>query len=152
MKKQCKRKVRPLIYNPIGYVIDGARITSDRVLDKLRMLELGSLESMKSGAGTITDWSHLTDMVNLAEQFAKDGVGIEVMEYCQIAQAAMIETAEYYEQTKTMKLSDAGLYALREVYAYHDLQRQSVSRAQYESMINKMVLRLRSKGRDVVEV
>ena len=152
MKKQCKRKVRPLIYNPMEYVMDGVKPTSDRVLNKIRMLELASMESMSKGMGTVVDWSQLIDMVNLAEQFAKIGVGIEVMEYCQIAQAAMIETAEYYEQTRTMKLSDAGLQALREVYAYHDLQRQSVTRAEYEQVIMTMANYIRSKGRDVVEV
>ena len=152
MKKQCKRKVRPLIYNPMEYVMDGVKPTSDRVLNKIRMLELASMESMSKGMGTVVDWSQLIDMVNLAEQFAKIGVGIEVMEYCQIAQAAMIETAEYYEQTRTMKLSDAGLQALREVYAYHDLQRQPVTRAEYEQVIMTMANYIRSKGRDVVEV
>lgn len=152
MRKQCKRKIRPLIYNPMEYVMDGVKPTSDRVLNKLRMLELASLESMQKGMGTVSDWSHLIDMTNLAEQFAKLGVGLEVMEHCQIAQAAMIETAEYYEQTRTMMLSDAGLQALREVYAYHDLQRQSVTRAEYEQVINTMANYIRSKGRDVVEV
>tara|TARA_R110000868_G_scaffold236841_1_gene490888 strand:+ start:612 stop:1070 length:459 start_codon:yes stop_codon:yes gene_type:complete len=152
MRKQCKRKVRPLIYNPMEYVMDGVKPTSDRVLNKLRMLELASLESMSKGMGTVADWSHLIDMVNLAEQFAKIGVGIEVMEHCQAAQAAMIDAARHYEQTKTMMLSDVGLHALREVYAYHDLQRQSVTRAEYEQVINRMANYIRSKGRDVVEV
>lgn len=152
MKKKCKRKVTPLNYNLIGYAISGARVTAPDVLDQIRLRELVSLDAMSKGMGTTASWGHLVEMVNLAQQFAKEGIGREALEVCMVAQDALLEAAKRYETTKKMGLSGIGIQALRDVHEYHDLQRQAVSRSDYERLIHKMMLNTRSKGPDVVEV
>jgi hypothetical protein len=54
-----------------------------------------------------------------------------------------------------MVLSGEGLQALRDLYAYHDLQRQSVSRAEFWRQIERTQKRVKSKApevRDMSEV
>jgi len=152
MKKQCKRKVTPLNYNIIGYAISGARVTAPEVLDQIRLRELVSLDAIAKGMGTTASWGHLVEMVNLAQQFAKEGIGREALADCDVAQTALLEAAKRYEQTRKMGLSGVGIQALRNVHEYHDLQRQAVSRSDYERIINKMMLHTRSQGPDVVAV
>jgi len=49
-----------------------------------------------------------------------------------------------------MVLRADGIKAFRELYEYHDLQRTSISRAEYERWIQKAANRVRSKGKGVV--
>lgn len=150
-KKVCKRKIYPLV-NPIGFAIAGAAITPSDILDKLRMRELTSIESLTSGNGSVHDWAHMTEMMNLAEQFARQGVGPEVLPHCAEAQNGLKAAAKHFEKTRVMHLSRTTLKALREVYEYHDLQRSSVSRAEYEQVMRNAKNYIRSKGQFVIEV
>ena len=152
MKKKCKRKIWSTTINPITHAISGARVTEDRLLDKLRMRELSAFDSMVKGWGTVEDWRVLVDMMNIAEIMGKSGIGPEVLPYCEEGCQAMTEAARRYQKSMKMGLSGLGINALREICAYHDLQRTSVSRSVYETMITKTANYLRSKGKDVVEI
>jgi len=152
MKKKCKRKIWSTTINPITHAIAGARVTEDRLLDKLRMRELSAFDSMVKGWGTVEDWRVLVDMMNIAEMMGKSGIGPEVLPYCEDGCQAMTEAALRYQKSMKMGLSGLGINALREICAYHDLQRISVSRSVYETMITKTANYLRSKGKDVIEI
>lgn len=151
MRKQTKRKVWKLI-DPIRHAILGAGITQKHLLDKLRMTELASLEAMTKGYGTVQDWQELTDMMNISEVMAIEGIGPEVLPYCKDAQNALEQAALRYQTTMRMGLSGAGINALREVFEYHDLQRRSIPRSLYEKMIIKTKQRIQSKAKEVVEI
>jgi hypothetical protein len=136
MKKRCNRKHWNLI-DPIAHAIAGAGITDQASLNKLRLRELSAIESMAKGFGTIEDWRHLVDMLNICEMMALQGIGPESLVACDIAQQSLAEAAKRYESIKRMGLSGEGIQAIREVYEYHDLQRTSISRSEYERMIQK---------------
>ena len=151
MRKQTRRKFWKLI-DPIRHAILGAGITQDHVLDKLRLQELASLQAMTTGMGTLQDWHELTGMMNLCEVMAINGIGPEALPYCKTAQEALEQAAHRYQSTMRMGLSGTGINALREVYEYHDLQRRSISRGEYEKMIIKTQQRINSKAKDVTEI
>lgn len=149
MRKRTRRKVYPL-FNPISYAIEGAAFTTERDLDKLRMLELTAIDQFAHGTATVRQWQDITDMLNLCETMAKQGIGPEALEACQRAQAALVEAAARYERTRRMGTTGEGLKAMRDLYEYHDLQRQSISRSEYESAIRVTSNRIRSKAPEVV--
>lgn len=151
MRKQTKRKFWKLI-DPVRHAILGAGITEDHLLDKLRLQELASLEAMTKGMGTLQDWHELTSMMNLCEFMAISGIGPEALPYCHTAQDALEQAAHRYQSTMRMGLSGEGIKALREVYEYHDLQRRSISRSEYEKMIIKTQQRIKSKAKEVTEI
>ena len=151
MRKQTKRKFWKLI-DPIRHAILGAGITQDHLLDKLRLTELAALDAMTKGMGTISDWQELTDMMNISEVMAMEGIGPEALPYCKQAQDALEQSALRYQRTMSMGLSGTGINALREVFEYHDLQRRSISRSVYEKMIMKTRHRIQSKAAEVVEI
>ena len=116
------------------------------------MRELAALEAMSKGSGTRVEWQDLTDMLNVCEVMAMEGIGPEAFLSCRDAQEALIEAARRYESTQKMGLSGVGIQALREVYEYHDLQRRSVSRALYEQMIVKTRRRITGRAKEVIEL
>ena len=151
MRKQTKRKIWKLI-DPIRHAILGAGITQDHLLDKLRLTELAALDAMTKGMGTIADWQELTNMMNISEVMALEGIGPEALPYCKAAQEAIEQAALRYQRTMSMGLSGTGINALRDVFEYHDLQRRSIPRSVYEKMIIKTRQRIKSKAAEVVEI
>lgn len=135
-RKQCRRQHYKLV-NPITMAISGAAITPADVLDKLRMVELSAIESFTHGRATKADWKALADMLNVCQTMATGGVGPEAIEVCDRAQEGLAESRERYERTKRMGLSGPAIQAMRDLAEYHQLQRTSVSRGEYERWIQK---------------
>lgn len=135
-RKKCVRKVWGLV-NPIAHVMDGIQVTPTHLLDKLRLVELSAIESFASGRATKEDWKALADLVNVAETMADGGVGPEVLEFCQRAQQGLSEAHDRFKVTGRMGLSGPAIQAMRDLAEYHDLQRSSISRGEYERWIVK---------------
>jgi len=149
VRKKCRRKHWNLL-DPIAHAIAGAAITDQQSLNKLRMLELSAIEAMSKGQGTVNDWQSLVDMLNICEMMALQGIGPEALNACNIAQKALSDSAKRYEAIKQMGLTGQGIQAIREVYSYHDLQRTSISRSEYERIIDKTRNHLKSKSEIVM--
>ena len=109
MKKRCRRKIWSTEINPVAHAIAGAAITTPDVLNKLRMAELDSLDTIIKGHGTTAHWQVIANLVNVAETMALDGIGPEVLPYCEAAQKALIKAAEYYSKTKRLILDHEGI-------------------------------------------
>lgn len=151
MKKQTKRKIWPLV-DPIKHAIDGARTTDQVLTNKLLVMELSALDSMVAGQGTLHDWHTLTDVLNLCETMAVGGVGPEALPYCETAQDDLQAAAFRYQRIGKMGLTATGIEAMRHMIEYHDLQRKSISRAEYNNWIVKTRNMIRSKSRRVLEI
>ena len=151
MKKQCKRKVWKLV-NPISHAIEGINPPQGDKLDLLRTHELSAIESFRSGAATVEDWAKIVGMMNLAENMATNGIGVEVKAVCDQAHTHLMEAAKRYETTRRMGTTGQGLQCIRDLYEYHDLQRLSISLSEYEKHIQDTVNRVRSKAPEVTEV
>lgn len=122
----------------------GAAITPEDRLDKLRMHELSAIESMVKGHGIMDDWILLTNMSKIAETMARSGLGVEVLAVCKIVNVEMDATAHRYEKTRKIGLTGAGIRHIRDLFNFHDLQRKSISRSEYERMIEKTINQIRS--------
>jgi len=151
MRKRCKRKIWDKV-NPIEHAIIGAAITTEDKLDRLRMGELSAIESMVKGNASTGDWRVLVDMLNIAETMGTNGIGIEVLPVCEIVQKEMEDAAHRYEKTRKMGLSGTGIRYIKELYALHDLQRQSISRSEFERMIDKTINYIKSNNHRVVHI
>jgi hypothetical protein len=51
-----------------------------------------------------------------------------------------------------MGLSGQGIRAIKDVWEFHDIQRTSIARSEYEKMIRKTANYIKSQGKDVVEI
>ena len=142
-RKKCRRKVWDLL-DPVSLAISGAAITDTASLDKLRMLDLSAIEAFAKGRATPDDWRALADLLNLCETLARDGIGPEALEPCTQAQEALGHAHARHKDGKPLLFTGPELQAVRESYEFHDLQRTSISRSQYEQAITKTANRIKS--------
>lgn len=124
----------------------------EKALNTLRMIELSAIDAFAKGSATVKDWHAIKEMANLAETMAKAGVGPEALDACERTQTALIEAKERFDRIGKMGTTGPGLQAFRELYEYHDLQRQSVPRYEYERHIQTTANRIRSKAPDVISL
>ena len=143
MKKRTRRKIWGLI-NPVEHAIAGAAFVPEELLAPLRLRELGAIEAFRAGHAGLQEWHDVNAMHGLCETMAREGIGPEALEACERAEAALMEAARRFERTGKMGTTGPGLQAFRDVYDYHDLQRQSVARATYDRLIRLATARIRS--------
>lgn len=148
MRKRTVRKVWALI-NPLAHAIEGAAITPEQELDKLRIRELANIEAFRFGRATLRDWVELVSLMNIAEAMAKGGVGVEVLSVCMQAQDHLVESAARFQRTGKMGATGPALQCWQDLYEYHDLQRTSVARSEYERFIRLARARQGSDGFDL---
>jgi hypothetical protein len=142
-RKRCKRKVWALL-NPLEHAKAGACITSRTDLDTLLTREIGSLNAFTNGNATMRHWSDMVNVNNLTQTLAGMGVGREAMPDAHKAEAGLIEAAERFQRTGKMGLSGPAIQALRDIIEWHDLQRSSIPRSQYEEAIRLTAARIKS--------
>lgn len=75
---------------------------------------------------------------------AGQGVGPEALEAAQKAEAALIDAAARFQNTGKMGFTGPAIQAIRDVIEFHDLQRSSISRSEYEKAIQLTLARIRS--------
>ena len=143
MRKRTRRKHYALS-NPIALAIDGARITDDLRLDQLRLRELSALEAFKRGVASIDDWKTMADVCNLVQTLVDMGVGPEARAAVAAAEAALLDAHQRYLAAGRLAITGAGMRALDDLYQYHDLQRSSIARSEYERAIVTTMNRVRS--------
>lgn len=137
MRKKCKRKIWSTAINPVAHAIAGAAITDRTSLNKLRAKEYAALDEFVHGRGTLDHWKTLTDLLNLSEMMAKQGIGIEVLDACQKAQDALVKAGKRFETTGKFGFDGPGIQAMRDLIEYADLQQSSISRSEFERLIDK---------------
>lgn len=151
MRKQCRRKIYQLI-DPIAHAIAGAAITTDDCLDQLKDKEAAAIEAMRLGKATVYTWQELVDMNNICQVMARNGIGPEALVDCMIAEMELKQATKRFEATGRMLLTGPGLRAIQEVSEWHQLQRTSISRSEYERMIEKTRNKIRSRSKDVTVI
>lgn len=142
-RKKCKRKVWALV-NPIEFAVSGAAIAPRKDLDQLLLREIGALDAIVRGHGSLKEWQDLAALNNLTMTLAGQGVGPEALEAAQKAEAALIDAAARFQKTGRMGFTGPAIQAIRDVIEFHDLQRSSISRAEYERAIQLTLARIRS--------
>jgi len=136
-RKRTVRRVYALL-NPIAHAMQGAAITSRAECDRLLARELAALDDLTHGRGTVQQWHDMVTVMNLCETLALSGVGPEAFESIRKAEEGLIEAGKRFHKTQKMGLSGQTIQALRDVIEFHDLQRSSISRREYEVAIARM--------------
>lgn len=147
-RKTCKRRHYALV-DCLTLAIEGAGITESAKLDKLRLLELSAIESFAKGQATPADWRAIADLLNVAETMGKGGCGPEVLAACELVDAALTDAHRRNDSTGRLGMTGLQIQALRELHEWHDLQRTSIARSEYERWIVLTANRIRSAHPDV---
>lgn len=149
MKKRTRRKIYDTSINPITHAIEGASITDEKILKLLREKEDASLSAFRSGSATRHDWDSINAVVSLAESMASAGIGPEVMVFVKIAEMHLLDARRRFEELGKMGSTGPGLLSFQDIIEYHELQRQSVSRSEYERHIKRVTDMVRSRSSSI---
>ncbi len=134
-RKRCIRKRWGDPVTAVAIAMAAAAVTPAAALDKLRINELLAIAAFAEGRAKPDDLHVACGMVNLTEFIARQGVSPEALEACARAEAALRNAAARLRETGALELCAAGVAALRDVHEFHDLQRQSVPRAEFLRLI-----------------
>ena len=146
-RKKCKRKHYATVgFDAVGHAISGARVVDQKSLDMLTMRDLTSLEAVMNGKGGVQEWWDLTGSLNICETMARNGIGQEALPDCAIAEQELKSAAQRYDKSRIMGFTGVGIKAIRNMLEYHQLQRQSISRAAYSKYIKMTLDRYTSKA------
>ena len=78
-------------------------------------------------------------MMMVCRCMAQAGIGPEALEACDRAEECLIADLARHRATGKVGTTGTGLQAYRDVYEYHDIQRQSVSRSEHEKHLRKAI-------------
>jgi hypothetical protein len=120
-------------------------VTPEDMLDLLRQRELMEIAAFASGQATAQDWRELAGMLAVCRVMAESGIGPEALEACDRMEVEMESSRVRFNSTGRMGATGPGLTAMRDVYQYHDLQRQSVTRGDYERHIRAASVKAKVK-------
>ena len=152
MRKKCKRKHYDL-FNPITTAIEGACITSTDLINQIRQREKQMIEAIVDNtADGLYGYKGLCEVLGVAETMARNGIGAEVLPACEAAQLSLIKLKTRFEKWGKWDITPTELHTLNELIEWHDLQRQSISRGEYEKFLKNATNRMRSRAPEVVEI
>ena len=137
MTRKTTRRRHYALVNPLLHAMEGAAITPRHLLDRLKLAELSALDDFTRGRATVASWHAITSANNLCETMARGDVGHEALEACAKVEDAMIEAYDRFQRNGKMGLTGPGVQAVRDMLEYHDLQRASISRGEYENFIQR---------------
>jgi hypothetical protein len=135
-KPPRRRRVYKLV-DPIRFAIEGASITSNQKLDKLRLIELTSIQAFQTGGATQADWNNIDGMRRICEAMATSGIGPEALPACQACKEALQSVLERHQRTQKWGVTGQQLQAFREIYDYAEAQRTAVDLRTFENSIRK---------------
>lgn len=139
MKKRGKQRQNTIKSNPVELAMRNGKTVYEKNLDRLRATELAAIDAFASIHAREQEWHEINAMVGICRLTAKAGIGIESIAACDKAEQHLREDFERFKATGRMGTTGPGLQAYRDVFAYMDLQRQSITEAQYADFIQKTI-------------
>jgi len=154
MRKRSKYKPKPVITNPLVLLQPAKREQQQKLL----MRALSALESItQCREPSVEDWRDLSDIVNVVEVAADRGnlKHEEVMPSVNAAIEAMCEAHDRFNAGKPMRMSGAGINALRALIQVYAELLNGLTGFEMELLLSQtraLVRRLQTKGHGKVIV
>lgn len=149
LRKGTKRRVyKPMdLESMLKLAASRAALLPQKELQEFREMELGHMNALRSGAGTMKDLVEVESMADISIEMANRGIGPEALVPAKLLKLEIDAAKVMLEQEGRCVLSGVGLRAMQDTHEYHDLQRQSIPRKTYEDCIFKVMNRERTGKR-----
>lgn len=131
--------------------MQGVAFLTDSEVETLRLRELSAINTFAEGVATLQEWSDVDALQGLCEIMAIKGCGVEALPIALEAQDILRTLARGYTGEK-MSITKDEASVFRDLYAFHDLQRTSICRSEYENYIELAANHKRSKSYLVEEI
>lgn len=131
----------------------GACITDDSVINVLKLHENAMINAMVNNHKDGLDgFNGICELLGVAETMARNGIGPEVLDSCAIAQNTLQKLKKRYDRWGKWDVTEKELHSINELMEWHNLQRTSVSRGEYERFLKMAKDRMRSRAPEVIEI
>lgn len=134
-KPRKKYKPKPVLRDPIRYVVAGVKPPDAGLMMKIDIINHSAMESLTRGNGTQADWQIITNMLNVACVMA-GAMGLEEVEgdneHIIKALAAHTNCGRRKLRNGLFGYTGPELMAVNTAFAIHDWQMQNTTVIQYE--------------------
>jgi hypothetical protein len=138
MRKRSKYKPKPVLLNPVGYVIESMTSLSSHgnyMLD-LQIKNHAALTSLTQGRAMLRDIDTLIQMVNITEACYRLGIGKEYNELVVAGLAALRSVGKRGHDTGKFILRADEMRALNDIMELHDAQLEVMTIKDLEKAVN----------------
>jgi hypothetical protein len=133
VRKKSKYRPKPIAVDPIAYAIAGARPVSDEKRLKVKAARDMTLIAYAEGRAVERDLAILEGALAIARELARDGIGIELLDICDRAQAILTAQRDRLESNdSTIQPGPGDFDLMQEMCELLDMQCQVVPLSQYE--------------------
>lgn len=154
MRKRSSYKPKPVLQNPLGYVLDGITPVGkhDNFLIDLKIKNHGALTSLTQGKATRQDVDVLIQAVNIVEALYRLGFGRDYFEVVRSGMDALFEVGVRGAESGRFVLKAAEMGALNTVMELHDAQFDVITVRDVDRAINIVIAEhLQKKMRRIVK-
>jgi len=153
MRKSCKRKhwnTSPG-FSAVAHAINGACVIDDQILQDIRIRELSAIQSMQDHTATDQDLYDILALHSMAVVMAENGIGkFEVMPVCTQAKTAIANLIKRVEKWGKFDARESEIIILRELWDWHDAQRKSIQRSDYDKYLKMAINKQKNKRSEFV--
>jgi len=149
MRKRSKYRPKPVLLNPLGYVIEGMERLTEHSGNTLMLVKIKNHDAMTKitkGVGTKAEIDLLIAMINVCEALYRAGFGTEYGPVLKAGLDALLALAKRGKETGKFILWAAELTALNEVMELHDAQLEVITVRDMENAV-MLVKKERASGR-----
>jgi len=148
MRKSCKRKhwnTSPG-FSAVAHAINGACVIDDQILRDIQIRELSAIQSMQDHTATEQDLYDILALHSMAVVMAENGIGkFEVMPVCNQAKTAIANLIKRVEKWGKFDARESEITILRELWDWHDAQRKSIQRSDYDKYLKMAINKQKNK-------
>lgn len=146
MRKRSKYRPKGIIQDPIRYVIAGLKAPNQNAIEKVQIVNHGSLYSLTHGTGTRMDWDNITAALNVSLVLCEKGLGTEYKDDILNGMRAHNNCGIRHVKGKNFGYTGPELQAVSIALEVHDAQLPLVTVIEFERAHDEVVRRI-AKGK-----
>ncbi len=140
-----KYKPKPILANPVQYVVSGFKPVSPAAATKLKIINHGAMNALVRGTASKTDWDYVCTALNVAVVLAEMGIGDEYLEDIKQAMMAHAACGKRHYNGGRFGYTGEQLTAVNKALEIHDAQVDTATVAEMEKAHMEVHRRLTHK-------
>lgn len=113
---------RPVLANPISYVLTGFKPVRGADADRIKIISHGSMHALTTGTGTRADWELICNALNVAVVLAERDIGGEYIEQIRNAMIAHAQCGKRLFKGGTLGYTGEQMSVVNFALDVHDAQ------------------------------
>jgi len=145
-KKPAKKyRPRPMISDPVKYVLSGFDPLTSNDQVRLKIINHGAMAKLNDATATRTDWDLICAALNMARVMAEQGLGTEYVPEIDAAMAAHASAGRRSVRWDKMRYEGTELAQVNAAIDVHDAQLEAATVGELERAHMEVAKRIRNR-------